>query len=331
MREAVFVRRHADAWQEFEGEFDGSREVTPDELAAGYVRLTDDLAYALTFYPGSPTAAYLNGLAALVHRRIYRNRREERGRLWRFWTREIPETVHRERRSLLLSLVIFGTFATIGALSAAFDDTYVRLIMGDAYVNMTLQNIEDGDPMAVYKDEDQAGMFVGIARNNILVSLFCFLGILPMGGMALPGFSFGTAFLLMMNGVMLGSFQYFFFQQGVLWESVRTIWIHGTLEISAIVVAGGAGFAMGNALLFPGTYPRLASLRRGAVAGLKIVMGLVPVFAVAAALEAFVTRYTDMPIALSVAIIGASLAIVIAYFVVLPYVIGRRRSVGGHA
>jgi uncharacterized membrane protein SpoIIM required for sporulation len=328
MREAVFVRRHAEAWQEFEGEFEGSREVTPDALADGYVRLTDDLAYALTFYPGSPTAAYLNGLATLVHRRLYRNRREERGRLLRFWTREIPETVFRERRSLLLSLLLFGTFVAVGALSAAFDDTYVRLIMGDAYVNMTLQNIENGDPMAVYKDEDQAGMFVGIARNNILVSLFAFLGILPMGGMALPGFSFGTAFLLMMNGVMLGSFQYFFHQHGVLWESVRTIWIHGTIEISAIIVAGGAGFTMGNALLFPGTYPRLAALRRGAIAGLKIVMGLVPFFAVAAALEAYVTRHTSMPIALSVAIIGGSLAIIIGYFVVLPWRVGESPDSG---
>jgi uncharacterized membrane protein SpoIIM required for sporulation len=125
---------------------------------------------------------------------------------------------------------------------------------------------------------------------------------------------------------MLGSFQYFFHQHGVLWESVRTIWIHGTIEISAIIVAGGAGFTMGNALLFPGTYPRLASLRRGAIAGLKIVIGLVPFFAVAAGLEAFVTRYTDMPVALSLVIIGISLAVVIGYFGVLPVMVGRRSS-----
>jgi uncharacterized membrane protein SpoIIM required for sporulation len=323
MREAVFVRRHAGAWEAFEEEFEGSRELEPEALADGYVRLTDDLAYALTFYPGSPTAAYLNGLASVVHRRIYRNRREERGRLVRFWTREIPETVYRERHSLLLSLLLFATFVAVGALSAAFDDTYVRLIMGDAYVNMTLQNIESGDPMAVYKDEDQTGMFVGIARNNILVSFFCFLGILPVGDMALPGFSLGTAFLLMMNGVMLGAFQTFFAQHGVFWESVRTIWIHGTLEISAIVIAGGAGLAMGNALLFPGTYPRLVSLRRGAIAGLKIVIGLVPVFVAAAALEGYVTRHTDMHLLASVAVIGLSLAFVLWYFVFLPWRVGK--------
>lgn len=328
MREAVFVRRHADAWGAFEGEFEGARDVPPDALADGYVRLTDDLAYARTFYPGSPTAAYLNGLAALVHRRIYRNRREERGRLVRFWMREIPQTVYEERRALLLAAGLFLAFAAVGALSAAFDDTYVRLIMGDGYVNMTLANIADGDPMAVYKDEDQAGMFVGIAQNNILVSFFAFIGLLPVGDVALPGFSFGTAYLLMMNAVMLGAFEYFFYEQGVFWESVRTIWIHGTLEISAIVISGGAGFAMGNALLFPGTYPRLVALRRGAMRGLKIVIGLVPVFVAAAALEGFVTRYTGMPLALSLLIILGSLVFVLGYFVYLPWRVGRRSEIG---
>jgi uncharacterized membrane protein SpoIIM required for sporulation len=323
VREAVFVRLHARAWEEFEREYDGARDVAPEALAEGYVRLTDDLAYARTFYPGSPTAAYLNGLAALVHRRLYRNRREERGRLVTFWTREVPQTVYEERRPLLLSLALFATFVAVGALSAAFDDTYVRLILGDAYVNMTLANIERGDPMAVYKHHDQAGMFVGIAHNNILVAFYCFLGLFPVGRMALPGFSFGTAYLLMGNGVMLGAFQYFFYEHGVFWESVRTIWIHGTLEISAVVVAGGAGLAMGNALLFPGTYPRLVALRRGAARGMKMVVGLVPVFVVAAALEGFVTRHTGMPLTLSLAVIMGSLAFVLGYFVWLPARVGR--------
>ena len=324
MREAVFVRRHAPDWERFERDYEEGRAEDPDALVGGYVRLTDDLAYARTFYPGSPTAAYLNGLAALVHRRIYRNRREERGRLVKFWTHEIPEAVYRERRALLLSLAIFVVFGAVGALSAAFDDTYVRLIMGDGYVNMTLSNIERGDPMAVYKDEDQMGMFAAIAQNNILVSFFAFIGLFPVGDGALPGFSLGTALLLMRNAVMIGAFQFFFYQQGVFWESVQTIWIHGTLEISAIVVAGGAGLAMGNALLFPGTYPRLVALRRGAVRGLKIVIGLVPVFVAAALLEGFVTRYTAMPVALSAAVILGSLAWVLYYFVALPWRAGRR-------
>src|SRR3546814_13017991 len=84
---------------------------------------------------------------------------------------------------------------------------------------------------------------------------------------------------------MLGAFQFFFYQKGLLLTSVLSIWIHGTLEISAIIIAGSAGLVMGNSLLFPGTWSRLESFRRGARRGLKIVIGLVPVFITAALLE----------------------------------------------
>ncbi|MDX1439894.1 MAG: stage II sporulation protein M [Rubricoccaceae bacterium] len=324
MREAVFVRRHSDDWEAFEKRLDAKEGVDPDELAEGYVRLTDDLAYAKTFYPGSATAAYLNGLAGEVHHRIYRNRREERGRLLRFWKEEIPSVIFREWRALFWSLMIFAGSVALGAISAASDDTFVRIIMGDAYVNMTLENIESGDPMAVYKDMFQVDMFAYIALNNILVSFYTFIGVFFMTGLVVPAFSFGTAFSLFRNGIMLGSFQYFFYEHGVFWESVRTIWIHGTLEISAIIIAGGAGLAMGNSLLFPGTYPRLTSFRRGAIRGLKIVIGLVPIFIMAALLEGFVTRYTEMPLALSLFIILGSLAFVLWYFVTLPIQVGRK-------
>ncbi|NNF59015.1 MAG: stage II sporulation protein M [Rhodothermaceae bacterium] len=324
MREAVFVRRHADDWEAFEERLDAGEVVNPDELAEGYVRVTDDLAYARTFYPGSATSAYLNGLAGEVHHTIYRNRREERGRLRRFWAEEIPRVVYQERRPLLWALALFLGFMLLGAFSAANDGAFVRLILGDGYVNMTLENIEKGDPMRVYKEMYPVDMFALIALNNILVSFLTFIGIFRVPGLVLPAFSFGTVYNLFSNGVMVGAFQYFFYEQGVFWESVRTIWIHGTLEISAIILAGGAGLVMGNALLFPGTYPRLVAFRRGAIRGLKIIIGLIPQFIVAALLEGFVTRYTAMPVALSVLIIFGSLAFVGWYFVWLPIQVHRR-------
>ena len=324
MREAVFVRRHAPAWRAFEDRLDGHPAVDPDALADGYVRLTDDLAYARTFYPGSPTTAYLNGLAGTVHHRLYRTHREERGRLLRFWAEEVPLAFYEARRPLLWAFLLFAASVALGAFSAARDDTFVRLILGDGYVNMTLENIAAGDPMRVYKEAQRLDMTASIALNNVFVAFFAFTGLLPLGSLALPGFSVGTGVALVRNGVMVGAFQYLFYEHGLLAESARTIWIHGTLEIAAIVAAGGAGLAMGNALLFPGTYPRLVAFRRGAALGLKIVVGLVPLFLVAAGLEGFVTRLTEMPLALSLAVIGGSLAFVVGYGVVLPRRVGKR-------
>ena len=125
---------------------------------------------------------------------------------------------------------------------------------------------------------------------------------------------------------LLGSFQYFFYQQDLLWESARTIWIHGTIEISVIIVAGCAGVVMGNGMLFTGTLPRLESFKRGVINGLKILMSTIPFFIIAGFLEGFVTRHTEMPDWLAILIFGSSLFIILFYYVYYPIKLHRRTS-----
>src|SRR5580704_1723588 len=100
-------------------------------------------------------------------------------------------------------------------------------------------------------------------------------------------FSIGTVILLIQNGLMLGSFEYYFFSKGLGLQSILAIFIHGTIEISAIVIAGAAGLILGSAVMFPKTYSRWNSVLRGGKDGMKIVVGLVPFFLVAAFFEGF--------------------------------------------
>ncbi len=311
MREAAFVRQNEKKWEALEQTVvSGKALLKPDELADYFIQLTDDLGYAKTHYPQSNTTVYLNNLTASVHQAIYQNKKEDKGRLLRFWRYELPKVMYESRRQLLYSFLVFLTACLIGAVSAAHDESFVRLILGDSYVNMTLENIEKGDPMAVYKSMGRSDMFFAITVNNIRVSFMAFsMGIL---------LSLGTGFVLLQNGIMLGAFQYFFYQQGFLLPSFLTIWIHGTIEIASIIIAGAAGLVMGNSLLFPGTYPRMYSFRKGAKKGLKIVIGLVPLFVVAGFLESFVTRLTDWPWMLRLGIIGASAFFILYYFVIYP-------------
>ncbi|RAU82742.1 stage II sporulation protein M [Pontibacter arcticus] len=314
MREAAFIKKNKLKWKSFESQAPGN----PDELADRFIELTDDLAYARTFYPESDTTAYLNNLAGKSHMSIYKNKKLEKNRFVSFWKYELPYLFRDHQRQLLYAFLIFILAVGIGALSAALDDTFVRLILGDSYVNMTLENIRKGDPMAVYKGEGEAEMFLFITYNNIKVSFLAFvLGVF---------FSIGTGWILFQNGIMLGAFQYFFYKQGVLLPSLLTIWIHGTLEIAAIVIAGCAGLVMGNKLLFPKTYSRLYSFKQGARQGLKIVIGLVPVFGMAGFLEGFVTRHTEMPVWLSLAIILSSAAFIIYYFILYPRLLHKQNA-----
>lgn len=306
MREALFVKQNSAKWEAYEH----MHSFSADELADRFIDITDDLAYAKTFYPKSKTTKYLNGLASRLHLSIYKNKREKSNRFMSFWAYELPLIYKKHENQLLYALVFFVVFCLIGALSARYDDTFVRLILGDGYVNMTNQNIEDGDPFGVYKQSGSFGMFFRIAINNIQVSFLAFvLGIF---------FSVGTIYVILRNGIMLGSFQYYFFSKGLGLQSVLVIWIHGTLEISAIVVASAAGLVLGNSILFPGTYSRMTSLKAGAKDGLKMVVGLVPIFIAAAFLEGYVTRHTDMPMWLSMSILASSLAFIIWYVIIYP-------------
>ena len=117
---------------------------------------------------------------------------------------------------------------------------------------------------------------------------------------------------------MIGAFQMFFFQHGLLGESMLAIWLHGTLEIWSIIVAGAAGLALGNGWLFPGTYSRLESFKRGAKRGVKIVVGTIPIFIMAGFIESFITRHTELPNILRLSLILISLAFIIFYYIYLP-------------
>ena len=315
MREGRFLKKNIEKWKRYQAETPSD----PDEMAHRFTDLVNDLGYSKTFYPQSRVTQFLNGLASSIYLRIYENRKEESSRLVRFWKTELPLIVRKHHRVMFYSFAIFTFFAILGAFSAAHDDSFVRGILGDRYVDMTEENISRGDPFGVYKSDSQLNMFFRIALNNIEVAIKCFVF-----GLSL---SILTVFALFQNGVMVGAFEYMFFAKGLGMDSVLVIWIHGTLEISAIIISGGAGIILGNSILFPGTLKRIESLKQGAKDGVKIMIGLIPIFITAAFFEGFVTRYTSMPIWLSILILGGSAAFIIWYFVIYPIRLKKKMEV----
>lgn len=310
MREAAFVKRNQARWQQIEKDLQSNRP-DPDRLAEIFIQLTDDLAFARTQYPDSRVTLYLNNLTSKIHHTIYRNKREDQKRFVTFWKYEAPLELWKARRELAYAFAIFVVSIAIGYLSTLNDDTFARLILGHAYVNMTLENIKAGKPMAVYGSADEGDMFLSITFNNIRVSFMAFaMGLL---------LSVGTGYILFNNGIMVGAFVAFFQREGFFAHALPVIMLHGTIELSSIVVAGAAGFVLGNGFLFPGTYPRMTAFRLGAKRGLKIVISLMPMFILAGFIESFITRYEFMPAAAKLLIIGLSACLIIFYFVWYPY------------
>ena len=310
MKEVFFIRQNIEKWRSLEQVVDNTSAHHPAELADAYTEITTDLSFSRAHYPKSRITTYLNNLASALHNQLYKNKKEKYSRLLAFWTHEIPEVMYHSQKELLYSFLVFIIAVGIGIVSAANDDSFVRLIMGNGYVDMTLDNIENGDPMGVYSSFSEFPMFMQIVFNNIYVSFRVFVfGILT---------GFGSGIVLFYNGIMLGAFQTFFFQHQVGFESMLAIWLHGTFEISAIIIAGAAGFALGNGWFFPGTYSRGYAFRQGAKRGLKIIVGLIPVFITAGFIEGYLTRHTEYPTYIRLSIILFSLVCVIYYYIILP-------------
>ena len=179
MREVAFIKQNKEKWLEFEQAIFGKTKKSPDELASLYIHLVNDLAYAQTYYPKSKTAVYLNYLASQTYQKIYKTKREDSNRFLYFFKTEVPLLVYEYRRYVLYAFLFFIVLTSIGVVSALNDDTFPRLIMGDQYVNMTLENIKEGNPVAVYKSGSNWGSYIGITWNNLKVgALFYFSGIL---------------------------------------------------------------------------------------------------------------------------------------------------------
>ncbi|MES2704447.1 MAG: stage II sporulation protein M [Bacteroidota bacterium] len=311
MREGQFIKRNLERWENYQQPTED-----PDEVAKRFTYLVDDLSYAKTFYPHSNTIKYINSIAANIYLSIYKNKKEKKQRLITFWTTEVPLVIRKHHKLLLFAFLYFISFVLLGVFSAYKDQTFVRSVLGDSYVDMTERNIANGDPFGVYKGGNEFAMFLRIAFNNIRVAFLCYSSGILLG--------IGTLYMLFTNGLMVGVFEYMFFHHDLGAKSILVVFVHGTLELSAIVIAGWAGLMLGNSLLFPGTYTRVQSLMHAAKDSVKIIITLVPVFVVAAFFEGFVTRHTGMPLWLSLTILLSSATFIVWYFVIYPIKVSKK-------
>lgn len=319
MREVSFIKKNREQWQEYERMLSSHSALSGDDLSSMYVSLLNDLGYAQTFYPQSKVTQYLNALSAQTYQKIYKRKRAKNHIIEHFFLQEIPLLLYHYRSYLFFSLALFVATVFIGVISSYYDTNFVRLVLGDDYVNQTLENIASDDPMAIYKSGANWSSFIVIAANNIYVGLrFVLYGIFAGAG---------TLIFLLYNAIMIGSFQYFFIAQNSFWESFKGIWLHGFMEIIAMIIEACAGFIVGGSILFPKTYSRLDSFKIGFKNALKIFAATIPFTLAAAFIEGFITRYSkEMPDILNYSILLLTFISIVYYFFVFPYKVNKRQQ-----
>jgi uncharacterized membrane protein SpoIIM required for sporulation len=284
-----------------------------DELVQLYQRASTHLSHARTERADPVLVARLTRLVANARGVLYGTRARSLAGIARFFTTSFPAAVWHARRFVVASaLLLFVPALVLGAWLARSDaalDASAPDALREAYV--------EEDFEAYYSSEPASQFATEVTVNNIQVGFLAFaVGIL----LCVP-----TAYILATNGANLGMAAGLFAAVGQQPKFYGLILPHGVLELSAIVVAGAAGLAVGWAIVDPGDRSRSAALAEQGRRSAVIALGLVLAFVVAGTIEAFVTP-SGLPTSMRVAIGTAAGAAFWAYVVLL----GRRAASEGY-
>ena len=278
------------------------------EGSALYRQAVADLAYARMCFPDHPVVRELEHLVGHAHSLLYQAGRTKSTNWIEFWRVTWPTRVREAARPILFATALFWAGAALGfaltALNPTLESFFVSPEMQTAIESKRLwtESLTGAAPAASS----------AIAVNNIKVSLLTW-------GLGLS-FGIGTVWLLVFNGVMLGAIAAACMRAGMLLPLTEFVVGHGSLELPAIWISGGAGLLMAEALLFPGRYSRRVELRLQGRRSVQIIVGIIPILLVAGAIEGFVSP-SNVP-GFAKALLGLSLAIAL-----LGYIVAGGRSV----
>ena len=245
------------------------------EMALLYRQIAADLSVLRQDATARTYAEHVNHLLARAHHLIYSGRKTNVATLFRFLRDEYPMIFQRNIRFVVASLLISAAWGLLGAALTNARPEFMRHYVGPEMIatmerhEMWTKSVVTVAPMASS----------AIMTNNLTVSFVTFAS-----GIA---FGLGTFFYLYVNGMMLGVIAAACHQNGMsvaLWSFIAP---HGSLELPAILIAGGAGFRLGSSMLFPGSLRWKDSVARGGIEATRLVSGVIPMLVIAGTLEGF--------------------------------------------
>ena len=315
LQAAALVRERKQSWDDYRRRVDEAAKGSLRSLSEHEVRsfgrlyraVAADLERARTY--GAPPAvlAALEKWAGAGHNLLYRAKRQSRKSLRRWLATGFPASVRSRRWSVLLAgLLLFGPMAaTYRAVRA--DPALARSIM-PAEMAIRAENTTPGDIDAAYVEVPGAAMPMfssAIMTNNLQVAFTAFAGGILAG--------VGTAAILVFNGVYLGAAFGLYANQGVLGVLLAFVSPHGVLELTAICLAGGAGFGLATGLLMPGRRTRRAALAERGREALSILGGAAVLLVIAGVVEGFFSP-SALPASAKFVFGGSTAVLLATYF-----------------
>jgi uncharacterized membrane protein SpoIIM required for sporulation len=288
-----FYESRRDEWESLSGLLDRSqnnlRRLSPgeiQELSRLYRTAAADLALAQRDFPHHRVTAYLNQLVARGHAVIYQGEPLALRRLRHFVTVGFPRTVRQTGPFVVAAALLFIIPALLAGLVTNWNPEAARWLL-PTQVQELIPLVEEQELWTDIPVEERPYTSSFIMRNNIQVTFLAF-----GGGMLLGLF---TAYIMLLNGLLLGGLTGLTAHYDVGFELWTFVISHGVVELSVIFIAGGAGLALGWAILRPGLLRRRDALALAARRAVRLIIGCVPLLVIAGLIEGFISPNEALP------------------------------------
>ena len=221
-------------------------------VVRAYPEIARDVAIARALAPSAPLTRRLERLYLVLHRTLHERPRRLPHEIASLILRDAPAAARALAWHIVWVTALFFASATAGAWLVNQYPEVVGLFASEAMIEQVqagrlwtdgLLNVVPSSVLAV-----------SIFTNNITVALFALVvGIF---------YGLGTAYIVGMNGMMLGAVFSYTAQHGLAVRLLEFVAAHGFVELSVVMIAGACGVSLGEALARPGHLRRAEAFRR---------------------------------------------------------------------
>jgi uncharacterized membrane protein SpoIIM required for sporulation len=324
-----FVAARIDSWRRFEQLLDRLDTISVRKFSAAetaeFSRLFRELCYDLSLIRsrdwGRGLVSYLNDLVSRGHNAFYSSPPGNLGHLLRFLAVGFPRVFRRNIWYFVTAAALFFGPLVVSWSLIQYDPSLAARIVDPRALKMMEEMYSDpesADKNAAGKSKkgsgegegspdfgDERAVMAGFyTQHNGSIALDCFARGILLG--------VGTVYTLIYNGIALGAISGYLIATGHSARFLSFVVSHGSFELTAIAVAGGAGLMLGNALVHPGQRSRLEALRTRGLEAIQVAAGAAAMIAVAALIEAFWSP-AAIPNALKYSVGGVLWLVVLIY------------------
>ena len=288
-----WIARREPRWRELEAllarlDKQGLRSLTTSEIqqvASLYRSVSADLARAQTHAAHSSLVRELQALTARAYGQVYRGQQRQSWRaVLEFYVWDFPAVVQETWMYWGIATAVFVFGIVVAWWYAWQDPTFIETVVPPGLISQ----VRDDNELWMGSIIGNEPWFAsGIMVNNIIVSFRLVSGGITLGLL--------TLFILFLNGINIGVIATLVGQNGLAFPFWAFVFPHGSLELPAIFLAGGAGLLLARALLFPGQYRRRDAFKVYGKQAAQLVSGIVPMLVVAGIIEGFFSPSDVVP------------------------------------